>query len=229
MYAHLDGLTDRLAEELDVLFCGINPGKRSAEVGFHFAHPSNQFWKILHESGWTDRRLDPSEEHTLPGSYNVGLTDLVERPTSMAHELAKHEMVDGVSGLLSKITTYRPRSVCFVGMEIGQIVERKLKARLGLDVGPKSAKKNTGFLQYKILHSEETSSSKSVSETLFFVIPSTSGAATNPPKAAKVELLVQLRKHMQDHKSGDLDTSQMMIVPTEIPVDNAEASELASV
>ena len=103
--------------------------------------------------------------------------------TTQAHELSKQEMAEGVSSLLSKITTYRPRSVCFVGMEIGQIVERGLKARLGLNIGPKSAKKNTSFLQYKVVHSQdsEDSSSKSVSETLFFVIPSTSGAATNPP------------------------------------------------
>ncbi len=67
-------------------------------------------------------------------------------------------MVDGVSSLLAKITKYRPRTVCFVGMEIGQIVEKKLKARLGLTTREvNSTKKNSGLLQYKIVHSSENS------------------------------------------------------------------------
>jgi TDG/mug DNA glycosylase family protein len=32
---------------LRVLFCGINPGLRSAELAQHFARPGNRFWKVL--------------------------------------------------------------------------------------------------------------------------------------------------------------------------------------
>ena len=33
---------------LRVLFVGINPSLRSAEVGHHFARPGNRFWPTLH-------------------------------------------------------------------------------------------------------------------------------------------------------------------------------------
>lgn len=65
-------------------------------------------------------------------------------------------MVDGVSVLLNKIKKYRPRSVCFVGMEIGLIVEKKLRARLALSENEvKSTKKHCGLSKYKIMHSED--------------------------------------------------------------------------
>ncbi|KIP05776.1 hypothetical protein PHLGIDRAFT_128681 [Phlebiopsis gigantea 11061_1 CR5-6] len=73
VYAHLQFLSDHLQDHLDVMFCGINPGCRSAETGHHFAHPTNHFWRALHLAGFTDRQLKPSEDHTLPAAYNIGL------------------------------------------------------------------------------------------------------------------------------------------------------------
>ena len=34
------------------MFCGINPGRLSAEAGVHFANPRNDFWRLLHEAGF---------------------------------------------------------------------------------------------------------------------------------------------------------------------------------
>jgi len=51
---------------LRVLFVGINPSLRSAEVGHHFARPGNRFWPALHEAGFTPRRLRPDEDGELP-------------------------------------------------------------------------------------------------------------------------------------------------------------------
>jgi TDG/mug DNA glycosylase family protein len=48
-----------------VLFCGINPGLYTAWSGHHFAGPGNRFWPALHDAGFTDRRLLPSEERLL--------------------------------------------------------------------------------------------------------------------------------------------------------------------
>ncbi len=48
-------ISDILAPGLRVVFCGINPGKSSAHTGFHFAHPGNRFWKVIHQAGFTDR------------------------------------------------------------------------------------------------------------------------------------------------------------------------------
>jgi hypothetical protein len=55
-----------LAPNLRVLFVGINPSLRSAEVGHHFARPGNRFWPTLHAAGFTPRRLLPEEDGELP-------------------------------------------------------------------------------------------------------------------------------------------------------------------
>ncbi|KAF5380177.1 hypothetical protein D9615_006216 [Tricholomella constricta] len=81
-YAHLRVLQDVLTEGLDVIFCGINPGQKSAEIGHHFGHPNNHFWPCLYESGFTSTRLPPEEDHTLPERFALGLTNLVNRPTA---------------------------------------------------------------------------------------------------------------------------------------------------
>jgi TDG/mug DNA glycosylase family protein len=54
-----------------VLFVGINPWLRSAEVGHHFARPGNRFWPALHAAGYTPRLLRPDEDAELP-AYGVG-------------------------------------------------------------------------------------------------------------------------------------------------------------
>ncbi|OSD02592.1 DNA glycosylase [Trametes coccinea BRFM310] len=120
-YAHLNSLNDYLGQEpdmLDVLFCGINPGQRSATVGHHFAHPTNHFWKCLYGANLTDRLVNASEDYTLPDTYHLGLTNLVERPSAQAAELAGSEFTAGVPALLRKIVRKRPRIVCFVGKAI---------------------------------------------------------------------------------------------------------------
>ncbi|KAG7095276.1 hypothetical protein E1B28_006049 [Marasmius oreades] len=75
-YSHLRHINDCLLENLDIVFCGINPGQRSAETGHHFAHPSNHFWKCLHLSGLTPQRIHPTEDYTLPEKFSLGLVSL---------------------------------------------------------------------------------------------------------------------------------------------------------
>ena len=76
-------INDILAPGLRVVFCGINPGKSSAHTGFHFAHPGNRFWKVIHQAGFTDKQLKPEEEQQLLDT-RCGITMLVERPTVQA-------------------------------------------------------------------------------------------------------------------------------------------------
>ena len=52
---------DVLGPGLEVIFCGINPGRVSAARAAHFANPRNDFWRLLHEGGFTARQVDPSE------------------------------------------------------------------------------------------------------------------------------------------------------------------------
>ncbi|GAA5878026.1 hypothetical protein JCM16303_002822 [Sporobolomyces ruberrimus] len=119
-------LMDYLKEDLDVLLCGINPGVKSAQMGQHYASPTNHFWKALAGSGLTDRRLDPSEGSILPDQYCIGSTNLVPRPSAEMSELSIEEMRACVPALLRKIVTNRPKIVAFVGMKICEIVFRHL-------------------------------------------------------------------------------------------------------
>ena len=72
-------ISDILAPGLRVVFCGINPGKSSAHTGFHFAHPGNRFWKVIHQAGFTDRQLRPEEElQLLYHEFQISSISLVE-------------------------------------------------------------------------------------------------------------------------------------------------------
>ena len=54
---------DVLAPGLACVFCGINPGRVSAAAAAHFANPRNDFWRLLHDAGFTPRLYDPQEQH----------------------------------------------------------------------------------------------------------------------------------------------------------------------
>ncbi|GAA5872788.1 hypothetical protein JCM1840_004518 [Sporobolomyces johnsonii] len=127
-YAELgaDPLTDYLRCGLDLLLCGINPGVKSAQLGLHYASPTNHFWKALAGSGLTDRLLDPSEGPLLPKLYGIGSTNLVPRPSAEMSELSNDEMKACVPALLRKIAAHKPKMVAFVGMKICEVVLRHL-------------------------------------------------------------------------------------------------------
>ncbi|CAE6425795.1 unnamed protein product [Rhizoctonia solani] len=73
VYAHLNQVQDCLDYDLNILFCGINPGQKSAGEGHHFANPLNGFWRCLHQGGLTDVLVPPSEDHTLPERFRLGI------------------------------------------------------------------------------------------------------------------------------------------------------------
>jgi G:T/U-mismatch repair DNA glycosylase len=54
-----------LASGLQAVFCGINPGRFSAAAAAHFANPRNDFWRLLHDAGFTPRQLAPAEQQEL--------------------------------------------------------------------------------------------------------------------------------------------------------------------
>jgi len=108
-------LRDVVAPRLSVLFCGINPGLYSGTTGHHFARPGNRFWPALHAAGFTPRQLHPSEQRELLRS-GYGITNLVERTTASADELAPEELVAGRRRLAAKVRRYRPKIVAFLGV-----------------------------------------------------------------------------------------------------------------
>lgn len=123
-YAHLSPLVDILEPNLICVFVGTNPGVGTALAGHAYAHPSNLFWKLLHTSGLTDRRLKPEEDRTLPALYAMGNTNLVARPSRDAAELSKDEMTAGTLPLDEKLFAYKPEAVCIVGKGIWEAIWR---------------------------------------------------------------------------------------------------------
>ncbi|TKX19599.1 G/U mismatch-specific uracil DNA glycosylase-like protein [Elsinoe australis] len=123
-YAHLPLLTDVITPDLICLFVGTNPGIRTATSGHAYAHPSNLFWRLLHSSGCTDRRLPPTEDVNLPRLYAMGNTNIVSRPTRNGGELSKAEMAAGTPILEEKVRHFRPEAVCVVGKGIWEAIWR---------------------------------------------------------------------------------------------------------
>lgn len=110
------GVEDVLAPGLKVVFVGVNPGRKSASRGHHFAGPNNHFWRLLHEAGFTPRLLKPEEDVLLP-HYGLGVTNIVARATRGEQDLDWEEFLVGGEELREKIRRYRPRLVILLGKQ----------------------------------------------------------------------------------------------------------------
>ncbi|RKH60716.1 G/U mismatch-specific DNA glycosylase [Corallococcus interemptor] len=123
-------MPDLLAADLRVLFCGINPSLYSAVVGVHFARPGNRFWPSLHASGFTPRRLLPSEQEELL-ALGLGITNVVDRATASADMLEPHEYAEGAKSLLRKVKRYRPKYLAVLGLGAYRTAFARPKASFG--------------------------------------------------------------------------------------------------
>ena len=126
-----DALGPILGPGLRVLFVGINPSLRSAEVGHHFARPGNRFWPTLHAAGFTPRRLRPNEDTELP-AHGIGVTNLVFRPTRAAAQITPEELRDGGLALARTVCRHQPRLVAVVGLTAYRTAFARPKATIGL-------------------------------------------------------------------------------------------------
>jgi TDG/mug DNA glycosylase family protein len=110
----IDELPDIIAERLDVLFCGINPGMTAAATGHHFAGRSNRFWRVIHLAGFTPEEILPEQAHAILG-YGCGVTSVVKRPTARADQLSPKEFTAAAAEFGRKVAHYAPRFVAFLG------------------------------------------------------------------------------------------------------------------
>jgi TDG/mug DNA glycosylase family protein len=105
---------DVLAAGLRVVFCGINPGFRSAAAGAHFANPRNDFWRLLHDAGFTPRLYSPEEQWSLP-DLGLGLTNAAYRTTRGSGDLRSSDF-DGSAKRLERLAAdLAPAVIAFVG------------------------------------------------------------------------------------------------------------------
>jgi len=123
-------LPDLIGPGLRVLFCGINPGLVSAATGHHFARPGNRFWPALHRAGFTPRQLRPDEQAELL-TYDLGITNLVDRATARADELSRAEIVAGGEALTEKVLRFEPDWLAVVGITAYRSAFGEPKAAIG--------------------------------------------------------------------------------------------------
>lgn len=126
---------DLIAEDLRVLFCGINPSLYSAVVGHHFARPGNRFWPTIHRAGFTERELKPSEEAELL-ARGIGITNVFPKASASADALSPEDYRVGSAGLRRKLVRYRPRLLAFLGLGAYRIAAGRPDAVVGPQPAP---------------------------------------------------------------------------------------------
>jgi len=150
---------DVLGPDLQAIFCGINPGRVSAAATAHFANPRNDFWRLLHEAGFTPRLLRPDEQFEVR-RYGIGLTNAAQRTTKGSGDLRSADFHGSAERLERIAIELRPRAIGFVGKEAyrGTFGERP----------------------------EHGLQERRLAETLLFVLPSTSPANAAVPYAERL-------------------------------------------
>jgi double-stranded uracil-DNA glycosylase len=113
-----------------VLLCGINPSLWSGLVGYHFARPSNRLWPVLHQAGFTPRRLHPRETDELVAA-GLGITNLVARATARADQLSPDEIRAGLPGVAAVAERWSPAYVAFLGLSAYRLATGERRAGVG--------------------------------------------------------------------------------------------------
>jgi TDG/mug DNA glycosylase family protein len=105
-----------LGPGLRVVFCGINPGRFSDAAAAHFANPRNDFWRLLHDAGFTPRLYDPAEQFSLL-ELGLGVTNAAPRTTPGSGDLRKADFAGSAERLERIAADLRPGAIGFVGKE----------------------------------------------------------------------------------------------------------------
>ena len=158
---------DVLGPGVRVVFCGINPGRVSAAAGAPFANPRNDFWRLLYAAGFTPRLLRPEEARELL-RYGVGLTNAARRTTKNSGDLRKADFVGAIDRLEEIARSWRPAAIGFVG---------KIAY--------------TGIFGGRAEHGLQE---RRLSDTVLFVLPSTSPANAAVPWDERLRRFRDLRE-----------------------------------
>ncbi|XQY90263.1 mismatch-specific DNA-glycosylase [Metabacillus sp. HB246100] len=121
---------DLLKKDLNILFIGFNPSLDSGRLGHHYANKTNRFWKLLYESGITERLYSPEEDFLLL-EQGLGFTNIVSRPTKAAEDITKEEYIEGSKQLIEKVSKYKPKIAFFVGKGVYLHYSKRKKAPWG--------------------------------------------------------------------------------------------------
>jgi double-stranded uracil-DNA glycosylase len=161
---------DVLAPALRLVFCGINPGLRSAAAGAHFANPRNDFWRLLHHAGFTPRLYAPEEQRSLL-DLGLGLTNAAPRTTRGSGDLRRADFADAADRLAAIAVTLRPQGIAFVG-KAGYAGTFRERTGLGLQ-------------------------ERRLADSWLFVLPSTSPANAAVSFGERLRWFRDLREHLE--------------------------------
>jgi TDG/mug DNA glycosylase family protein len=154
-----------------IVFCGINPGFRSAAAGAHFANPRNDFWRLLADAGLTPRVFAPEEQERML-ELGYGLTNAAYRTTRGSSDLRRADF-EGAAERLEKIAReLQPRVIAFVGKAAYEGAFRE-RPELGLQ-------------------------ERRLGETSLFVLPSTSPANAAVPYEERLRWFRTLERFVRD-------------------------------
>jgi TDG/mug DNA glycosylase family protein len=160
---------DILGPGVRLVFCGINPGFRSADAGAHFANPRNDFWRLLAAAGFTPRTLDPSEQWSLL-DVGYGLTNAAPRTTRGSSDLRQADFAGSAERLEQIAAELRPEGIAFVGKAAYEGAFRE-RPELGLQ-------------------------DRRFADTWLFVLPSTSPANAAVPYEERLRWFTALHDHL---------------------------------
>lgn len=149
-------LPDYLSEGLKIVFCGTAAGDLSAARGHYYSHPRNDFWRCLHQAGFTPVLLRPHDDFRVL-QFGVGLTDISKTGQGVDRGLSTSDF--DVKGFLRKVEILTPGWVAFNGKKAAEIVSRHLGHGRSVALGLQPWRLGTSRL---------------------FVLPSTSGGNADP-------------------------------------------------
>lgn len=109
----VEGLPDHVGPGMRLLCCGLNPSRHAAAAGVGYVTPSNRFWRAMAEAGLASVDRDPV---ALLERDGIGMTDLVQRPTARASEVAAEEFRAGLPRLERLCAWLRPGALAVVGL-----------------------------------------------------------------------------------------------------------------
>ena len=70
-------LKDLIGYNLEIIFCGMAPGKLAAKLQQYYPHQRNRFWGIMREAEFIDENIT-SKEYKKLINHKFRLTDLVK-------------------------------------------------------------------------------------------------------------------------------------------------------
>ncbi len=118
-------LPDMLVPGLDIVFVGAAPSLSSARVRHYYAGPTNKFWLLLHQAGFTPRQLRTEEDNEVL-RYGIGLTGLYKGVSSSANHLLPPPTTQQRESLQRKLLECAPRFVCYNGKDVYQMATGKV-------------------------------------------------------------------------------------------------------